>query len=243
MRRVRIGFGAEIRYYGVFQTIDFYLKVFSRMKILKWIVIAAVVVAAAWGGWMYFQPKEEVSYITETVKRGDISQTVSATGEIAATNLVDVGAQVSGQIKKMHVQIGDEVKAGDLIAEIDNVTQVNEVNTKKAQLETYRAQLASAQVALKIAQRKYDRYKTLANADAVSKEEFEATEDSLATNRAKIRELQSSIKQTRRKKIWATRASPHPWTARWWPWWWSRGRRLTRVRLRPRWCRLPIWAA
>ena len=94
----------------------------------------------------------------------------------------------------MHVQIGDEVKAGDLIAEIDNVTQVNEVNTKKAQLETYRAQLASAQVALKIAQRKYDRYKTLANADAVSKEEFEATEDSLATNRAKIRELQSSIK-------------------------------------------------
>ena len=196
MRRVRIGFGAEIRYYGVFQTIDFYLKVFSRMKILKWIVIAAVIAAAAWGGWMYFQPKEEVSYITETVKRGDISQTVSATGEIAATNLVDVGAQVSGQIKKMHVQIGDEVKAGDLIAEIDNVTQVNEVNTKKAQLETYRAQLASAQVALKIAQRKYDRYKTLANADAVSKEEFEATEDSLATNRAKIRELQSSIKQT-----------------------------------------------
>ena len=166
------------------------------MKILKWIVIAAVIAAAVWGGWMYFQPKEEVSYITETVKRGDISQTVSATGEIAATNLVDVGAQVSGQIKKMHVQIGDEVKAGDLIAEIDNVTQVNEVNTKKAQLETYRAQLASAQVALKIAQRKYDRYKTLANADAVSKEEFEATEDSLATNRAKIRELQSSIKQT-----------------------------------------------
>ena len=196
MRRVRIGFGAEIRYYGVFQMIDFYLKVFSRMKILKWIVIAAVIAAAAWGGWMYFQPKEEVSYITETVKRGDISQTVSATGEIAATNLVDVGAQVSGQIKKMHVQIGDEVKAGDLIAEIDNVTQVNEVNTKKSQLETYRAQLASAQVALKIAQRKYSRYKSLASADAVSKEEFEATEDSLATNRAKIKELQSSIRQT-----------------------------------------------
>ena len=186
------------------------------MKILKWIVIAAVIAAAVWGGWMYFQPKEEVSYITETVKRGDISQTVSATGEIAATNLVDVGAQVSGQIKKMHVQIGDEVKAGDLIAEIDNVTQVNEVNTKKAQLETYRAQLASAQVALKIAQRKYDRYKTLAK---------------------------RRLRLTRRKKIWATRVSPRPWTEPWWPWWWSRGRRLTRARLRPRWCRLPIWAA
>jgi len=99
---------------------------------------------------------------------------VSATGEIAATNLVDVGAQVSGQIKKMHVKIGDVVKEGDLIAEIDNVTQVNEVNTRKAQLQTYQAQLESAQVALKIAQRKYSRYKSLASADAVSKEEFEA---------------------------------------------------------------------
>ena len=109
---------------------------------------------------------------------------------------MDVCAQVSGQIKKMHVKIGDVVKEGDLIAEIDNVTQVNEVNTRKAQLQTYQAQLESAQVALKIAQRKYSRYKSLASADAVSKEEFEATEDSLATNRAKIKELQSSIRQT-----------------------------------------------
>ena len=96
----------------------------------------------------------------------------------------------------MHVKIGDEVQTGDLIAEIDDVTQVNEVNTKKAQLETYRAQLESTQVALKIAQRKYERYKTLVDAGAVSKEEFENTEDTLATNRAKIKELQSSIKQT-----------------------------------------------
>ncbi|WII93530.1 efflux RND transporter periplasmic adaptor subunit [Kingella negevensis] len=161
-------------------------------------ILAALLVAGglAWGGYEHFKPKETVSYITEPAKRGKISQTVSATGEIAATNLVDVGAQVSGQIKKMHVKIGDTVKQGDLIAEIDNVSQVNEVNTKKAQLETYRAQLESAQVALKIAQRKYDRYKTLVGADAVSKEEFEATEDSLSTNRAKIKELNSSIKQT-----------------------------------------------
>ena len=77
------------------------------------------------------ETQNEVSYITEPVQRGKISQTVSATGEISATNLVDVGAQVSGQIKRMHVKIGDEVKTGDLIAEIDNVTQVNEVNIKK----------------------------------------------------------------------------------------------------------------
>ena len=165
-------------------------------KVIKWFAALLVLGGLGWFAYQKMQPKNEATFITEEVKRGKIAQTVSATGEISATNLVDVGAQVSGQIKKMHVKIGDVVKEGDLIAEIDNVTQVNEVNTRKAQLQTYQAQLESAQVALKIAQRKYSRYKSLASADAVSKEEFEATEDSLATNRAKIKELQSSIRQT-----------------------------------------------
>ena len=165
-------------------------------KVFKWVAALVILAGLGWYGYQKMQPKNEATFITEEVKRGKIAQTVSATGEISATNLVDVGAQVSGQIKKMHVKIGDVVKEGDLIAEIDDVTQVNEVNTRKAQLQTYQAQLESAQVALKIAQRKYSRYKSLASADAVSKEEFEATEDSLATNRAKIKELQSSIRQT-----------------------------------------------
>ena len=165
-------------------------------KVFKWVAALVILAGLGWYGYQKMQPKNEATFITEEVKRGKIAQTVSATGEIAATNLVDVGAQVSGQIKKMHVKIGDIVKEGDLIAEIDNVSQVNEVNTRKAQLQTYQAQLESAQVALKIAQRKYSRYKSLASADAMSKEEFEATEDSLATNRAKIKELQSSIRQT-----------------------------------------------
>lgn len=165
-------------------------------KVFKWVAALVILAGLGWYGYQKMQPKNEATFITEEVKRGKIAQTVSATGEISATNLVDVGAQVSGQIKKMHVKIGDIVKEGDLIAEIDDVTQVNEVNTRKAQLQTYQAQLESAQVALKIAQRKYSRYKSLASADAVSKEEFEATEDSLATNRAKIKELQSSIRQT-----------------------------------------------
>ena len=169
---------------------------FNMKKLIKSLIIITIISGAAWFGYGKMKPKNEVSYITESVQRGKISQTVSATGEISATNLVDVGAQVSGQIKRMHVKIGDEVKTGDLIAEIDNVTQVNEVNTKEAQLETYQAQLASAEVAVKIAQRKYDRYKGLLKQGAVSQEECETIEDTLVTNRAKIKELQSSIRQT-----------------------------------------------
>ena len=163
---------------------------------LKTVVALAVAGGLAWGSYQYFQPKNEVSYITEAVKRGTIAQTVSATGEISSSHLVDVGAQVSGQIKRMHVKIGDVVKKGDLIAEIDNVSQTNELDRNKAQLVAYQAQLESAQIALRTAQRKHSRYKTLSGADAVSKEEFESTEDALASARSRIKELQASIKQT-----------------------------------------------
>lgn len=165
-------------------------------KLIKTILLL-LIIAITWGGYIYFKPKEEVSYITEAVKRGKISQTVSATGEISSTNLVDVGAQVSGQVKKMYVKMGDTVKQGDLIAEIDSTTQLNTLNTNKAKLETYQAQLASAQIALRTAERKYQRYQTLVKEGAVSQEDFNTVEDSLAAAQAQVKEIQSSIKQTK----------------------------------------------
>ena len=142
-------------------------------KWIKWIIILLVLAALVWAAYLYFKPKEKVSYVTETVKRGKIQQTVLATGEITSSHLVDVGAQVSGQIKKMYVKIGDQVKQGDLIAQIDNVSQTNELNTNRARLDTYRAQLASAKIVLKTAQRSFDRYSALLKEGAVSKEEYE----------------------------------------------------------------------
>lgn len=166
------------------------------MKILmKWLITAAIV-GGGYFAYTQTQPKHETSYITEPIKRGKITQTVSATGELSASQLVDVGAQASGQIKKMHVKIGDVVKKGDLIAEIDSTNQINALNTNRAKLDTYQAQMDAAKITLKTAQKKYDRYKILKNAGAVSKEEFETTEDALAAAKAKIRELQSTIKQT-----------------------------------------------
>ena len=106
-------------------------------------LLAALLVAGglAWAGYNHFQPKNEVSYITEPVKRGKIAQTVSATGEISSSHLVGVGSQASGQIKKMYVKIGDVVKKGDPIAEIDSTTQRNTLSTQKARLASYQAQL------------------------------------------------------------------------------------------------------
>lgn len=76
----------------------------------KWTVGITVAAVLGFAAWSYFQPEPQTSYITETVKRGDISQTVSATGEISPSNLVSVGAQASGQIKKLYVKLGQQVK-------------------------------------------------------------------------------------------------------------------------------------
>lgn len=167
------------------------------MKTLVKTVSALLVLALiGYGVYAYMRPKNEVSYITEPVKRGKISQTVSATGEISALHMVDVGVQVSGQVRKMHVKIGDVVQKGDPIAEIDSTSQVNELNTKKAQLQTYQAQLESARIALRSAQRKHGRYQSLSGEGAVSKEELDNVSDNLAAAQARVKELQSAIRQT-----------------------------------------------
>ena len=117
------------------------------IKRIIWLLLAVVLIVVIWA---IFRPKEEVNYITDEVQRSNLNQIVNATGEISAAQLVDVGAQASGQIKKLYVKLGQQVKKGDLIASIDSTTQLNTLNTNKARLDTYRAQLVSAQVALSL---------------------------------------------------------------------------------------------
>ena len=166
-------------------------------KIMKWVAILIAAVVAVYAVWSFFQPEEQVKYLTETVKRGNIHQTVSATGEISPSNLVTVGSQASGQIKKLYVKLGQQVKKGDLIAEINSTTQVNTLNTEKSKLETYQAKLVSAEIALNSAKKKYKREAALWKEKATSKEDFESAQDALAAAKANVAELKASIKQTK----------------------------------------------
>lgn len=167
-------------------------------KPLKWTLWAVAALAVAGAGYAFLSPKKpQTTYLTEEVKRADVRQTVSATGEISAAQLVDVGAQASGQIKHLYVRLGQQVEKGDLIAEIDSTTQLNALNTNKARLETYQAQLVSARVALQNAERKYRREQALWAENATSKEELESAQGAYAAAKAQVGELQSSIRQTR----------------------------------------------
>lgn len=164
------------------------------VKRFVWLLVVVVLAAVVWS--LFFKPKDQMNFVTDDVRRSDIMQTVNATGEIAAAQLVDVGAQASGQIKKLYVKLGQQVKKGDLIADIDSTTQLNTLNTNKAKLDTYRAQLVSAQIALKMKQRAFDRERALLGQDATSKADFDNAQDNLAAARANVAELKSQIRQT-----------------------------------------------
>src|SRR5262245_56064093 len=91
-----------------------------RRRLLALIAfVAAVAVAGGVYGWGRWQEASEPSLRTAEVKLGDIEKTVTALGTLQPKDYVDVGAQVSGQLESVHVEIGDIVKKDQLLAEID----------------------------------------------------------------------------------------------------------------------------
>src|SRR5688572_5270851 len=88
------------------------------------ILLLLVIGGAAYGGWYYFRGKADVKpeFQTTKVGRGDIIQSVTATGDLQPVVTVDIGAQVSGQIKEVLVDYNSVVKAGDVLARIDEAT-------------------------------------------------------------------------------------------------------------------------
>ena len=163
------------------------------------LVIALIVILAA--GWMaqaYLFPSEaKTSYVTAKPRIGNLADTVLASGTITASKLVSVGAQVSGQIKALHVDLGDEIKEGDLIAEIDPSTQQNDLRDAEAALANIKAQLAAKQAELKQAELDYARQKNMRAHDASPQEDFESAEATLNVTKSEIAALNAQIDQAK----------------------------------------------
>src|SRR5690606_3513074 len=94
---------------------------------------------------------------TATIERGNIENLVTATGILQPRDYVDVGAQVSGQLKTLLVEVGSEVKKGDLLAEIDATVYAANVDSTRAQLTSQQAQLRDPEAQLKLAEIHYTR--------------------------------------------------------------------------------------
>ncbi len=172
----------------------------QRRKTWKLALIALVSLAVLGGGGLaYYRwgpgAKTENAYITATVQRGDIEDQVSATGSLQPRDYVDVGAQVSGQLRKIHVEVGSEVKEGDLLAEIDAETSQARVDASRAQLRSQAAQMAERELTLAKAERDLQRQKNLMVEEATTAETLQNAETAVKTARVQIQSLKASMEQ------------------------------------------------
>ena len=131
-----------------------------------------------------------------TVEVGDIENAVTAAGFLQPSTFVDVGAQVSGQLEVLHIEIGDVVTAGDLLAEIDATVQFNRVEASRASLRALEAQLSAREASLKLATANAERQARLMDDDATTEADFDNALNSLASAHSGLTQLQSQIAQS-----------------------------------------------
>jgi macrolide-specific efflux system membrane fusion protein len=171
---------------------------FFSLLLRRSILLVLVLVLAVIGIWKLFfsQNAEAENYLTATVERGEIQNLVTATGVLQPRDYVDVGAQVSGQLKKLMVVVGQEVKAGDLLAEIDATVYKAKVDGIRAQLLNQKAQLGDKEAQLVLAKIRFERQQNLFKDDATTKELLQTAEASYQSAGSLLKALQAQIQQT-----------------------------------------------
>lgn len=169
----------------------------------KFIIIFLLAATLAGGAYFYFNKNADQSENLPSfvpVSRGSIEQVVTSQGKLEPKEFVDVGAQVSGQLTKIHVELGDSIQQGAIIAEIDDSIYLSRVQGDEARLKTLRAQLAEQQAQITYAKNQYDRNDRLLKAQAVSKQvledaqtNFKVAEARAASIKAQIEEAESTL--------------------------------------------------
>ncbi|MBF0133079.1 MAG: efflux RND transporter periplasmic adaptor subunit [Magnetococcales bacterium] len=133
--------------------------------------------------------------MTTKVARGLIEETTTALGIVQPLNTVDVGTQVSGQLRKIHVALGDAVQEGDLLAEIDATLLTARVESDRAQLEGLQAQWEEKIAQYTLAKTQYTRQRRLLTAKTTSQESFQSAETTHKVALAQLNQLKAQIRQ------------------------------------------------
>lgn len=132
-----------------------------------------------------------------TAELGSIENTIAAAGSLQPSDFVDVGAQVSGQLQRLYVEIGDVVNEGDLLAEIDARLQAARVEASRASIESQEAQIGSRQATLNLARANAERQTRLMAQDATSQLDYDNAMANLAASEASLIQLQKQIEQAK----------------------------------------------
>ncbi|MGC5702137.1 efflux RND transporter periplasmic adaptor subunit [Pseudomonas sp. NFXW11] len=163
----------------------------NRRALLAALCVIPVVAIAAWK----FIPSGRDQFATVQVRRGDIESSVTALGTLQPRRYVDVGAQASGQIRKIHAEAGDTVKEGQLLVEIDPATQQAKLDASRFSIENLQAQLQEQYAQHQLAQQKYQRQRNLAAGGATREEDVQTAQAELKATQARIDMYKAQIRQ------------------------------------------------
>lgn len=187
------------------------------MKKILWILVLVAIVAGAIYGIRCLTVKKPVvkSFRLVRVERGDLVQTVRASGVVQPLRLVLVGTQVNGPIKKLYVDYNDRVKAGDLVAQIDAIVYEARLAQDEASMGQALANVEQAKAKLAQSERELERVRTLAGRNMVSQTEQDAAvagRDTLAAqlrvNEAMVRQAEAALRLSRANLAYTTIRSP-----------------------------------
>ncbi|MEN6544295.1 efflux RND transporter periplasmic adaptor subunit [Parvibaculum sp.] len=165
----------------------------------------ALVILAVLARLIFFGGNGAVEYVTDKVARGDLKVTVTATGTVEPVTTVTVGSEVSGRLEKVLVDYNDQVKQGQVLAELDTSSLQMTVEKSKANLEDARATVLQYEATLIETTAKWKRYRELSRQNAISKLDLDTSyadmkrgEANLASARAKVKsyEAQLSVDET-----------------------------------------------
>jgi len=172
------------------------MRIFGKRS--RWVI--AIVFILAIGGAVWFVKSNLASsttptYETSTARKGDLEVTISAAGTLAPKEMVEVGAQVSGQLEELFVDVGDEVEKGQLLAQIDATIAQNTVEAQQAQLNALYASRRQQTASLKLAKADAERASMLFEADAIARADYEASVSELEISEGKLDAINAQIAQ------------------------------------------------
>lgn len=167
-----------------------------RKLLRRGLVALLLILAIAGGVWLYrdrLRPAAAPTLLSAAATTGDIEQTVLANGQLKPVRLVAVGSQASGRVTSLAVRLGQTVKAGELIAQIDSMTQQNALRTAEANLANVRAQREQASANLVLAEQTLARQRLTLNQRATSQADYDTAQATLTATRAQIAALDAQI--------------------------------------------------
>jgi membrane fusion protein, macrolide-specific efflux system len=173
------------------------MKKKRSVKIRNAIILAIILVATLFMASRLFFKDKPPEYVTAAAARSDIENAVLATGALQASRQVDVGAQVSGQLKALRVKLGDQVKKGQLLAEIDPTLSKATLDQNLASLESLEAQRRSSEANLRQAGEVVKRQQAMLKDDATPQQTVDEALTQRETAAATLASLAAQIKQAR----------------------------------------------